>query len=74
MKTVLIILVAATFLAAGVAFATMGKLINSFPNWGRSPHYGMAADVNYLYSYHYDAATNYPINVLRRSDGRFEMR
>jgi hypothetical protein len=57
--------------AAIPAFAGMGSLINSFPNYGRSTHYGMAADVDYLYSYHYDAATDYPINVLRRSNGAF---
>jgi hypothetical protein len=58
-------------LAATVSYAGMGDLIASFPNYGRSTHYGMAADVSYLYSYHYDAATNYPINILRRSDGSF---
>jgi hypothetical protein len=71
MKGLVVITTIPALAAAGVTFATMGKLINSFPNHGRSAHLGMAADFNYLYSYHYDEATNYPINVLRKSDGRF---
>ncbi len=66
-----IILIWCYTLAAGAAVADMGSLISSFRNYGNSTHYGMAADVNYLYSYHYDAATNYPINILRRTDGSF---
>jgi hypothetical protein len=65
------ILVVWSTLAAGTAVAGMGSLLASFPNYGRSTHYGMAADVRYLYSYHYDAATNYPINVLNRTNGAF---
>ncbi|HUV86387.1 MAG TPA: hypothetical protein VMX79_04680 [bacterium] len=66
-----IIVILCSSLAAGAALAGMGSLINSFPNRGRSTHYGMAADANYLYSYHYDATTDYPINILRRADGSF---
>lgn len=58
-------------LAAIPAFAAMGNLVNSFPNYGRSTHYGMAADAGYLYSYHYDSTTDYPINVLRRANGSY---
>ncbi len=54
---------------ASTAFAGMGDLVASFPNSGRSTHLGMGADANYLYSLHYDVATNYPMMVLRRSNG-----
>lgn len=54
---------------ASTAFAGMGQLIASFPNYGRSTHFGMAADANYLYSLHYNVATNYPMMVLRRTNG-----
>ena len=66
-----IIFIICGVLAAIPAFAAIGSLVNSFPNRGRGTHYGMAADSNYLYSYHYDATTNYPINILRRSNGAF---
>jgi hypothetical protein len=58
-------------LAASNAFAGMGDLIASFPNVGRSTHFGMAADANNLYSFHYDVAANYPMMVLRRTNGAF---
>lgn len=66
-----VIIVICGALAATTAFAGMGSLVNSFPNYGRSTHYGMAADANYLYSYHYDVTTDYPINILRRANGSF---
>lgn len=66
-----VILIACVMSAAAPALAGMGSLVNSFPNRGRFTHLGMAADASYLYSYHYDATTNYPINILRRSNGAF---
>jgi hypothetical protein len=66
-KRIIILMVLAPI--ASTAFAGMGDLIASFPNSGRSTHLGMAADANYLYSFHYDVATNYPMMVLRRSNG-----
>ena len=70
MRKSVIVIICAVW-AAAVADAGMGDLIASFPNYGRSTHYGMAADANYLYSYHYDAATNYPINILSRANGSY---
>jgi len=64
-------IIAAVVCTASVAFAGMGSLIASFPNAGKSTHYGMAADLEYLYSFHNDIVRDYPINVLRRSDGFF---
>lgn len=69
-RKTIIIAIAATA-AAGVAFGAMGSLITSFPNAGLSTHYGMAADLVYLYSFHYDVTGDYPVNVLLKSNGSF---
>jgi hypothetical protein len=66
-----IIFIICGVLAAIPAFAAMGNLVDSFPNIGTSTHYGMAADATNLYSYHYDSTTDYPINVLRRTNGSY---
>jgi hypothetical protein len=63
-------IIAAT-MAASVAFAGMGSLVTSFPNAGKSTHYGLAADLTYLYSFHQDLAGGYPVVVLRRANGSF---
>ena len=54
-----------------MAFAGMGSLVASFPNAGKSTHYGMAADRDHLYSFHHDIVRGYPIAVLRRANGSF---
>jgi len=68
-----IIIVLALALLAGTASAKLGELVASFPNPGylHSPHYGMAADANYLYSYQYSGGWNWPIITMRRSNGAF---
>ncbi len=58
-------------LAASAAFAAMGSLVASFPNAGANAHYGLAADLEYLYSFHYDVLRGYPVNVMKRPDGSF---
>jgi hypothetical protein len=64
-------IIVAASLAASVAFAGMGSLVASFPNAGKSTHYGMAANRDYLYSSHHDLVRGYPIVILRRANGSF---
>ncbi len=68
-KSILIALALA--LLAGTASAKLGDLVASFPNVGTSTHYGLAADANYLYSFHYTSTGSYPVIRMRRSNGSF---
>lgn len=70
MRTGIIVILSGA-LTLSTAWAGMGSLIDSFPNYGRSTHYGLAADAGNLYSFHYDAASNYPIVILNRTTGSF---
>jgi hypothetical protein len=70
MGRTLLFITALTLLGV-TALAAMGSLITSFPNRGASTHFGMAADAEYLYSFHYDVNAGYPIVVLRKANGTF---
>lgn len=63
--------ITAATLAASVALGAMGSLVTSFPNVGKSAHYGLAADLDYLYSFHADSGQDYPVVVLRKNNGSF---
>jgi hypothetical protein len=69
MKSVLI--VAVTGALAAAAYGELGELVASFPNVGASTHYGLAADADYLYSFHYWSADGYPVIRMMRSNGSF---
>lgn len=56
-------------LLAGAASAKLGDLVASFPNVGTSTHYGLAADANYLYSFHYYSTGGYPVIRMTRTSG-----
>jgi hypothetical protein len=65
------VVIAGAALASSAAFGAMGSLVASFPNAGGNAHYGLAADLDYLYSFYYDPSQGYPVNVLRRDNGSF---
>ncbi len=65
------VIITGAALAASAAFGAMGSLVASFPNAGGNAHYGLAADLDYLYSFYYDPSQGYPVNVVKRANGSF---
>ncbi len=66
-----ILIALALMLLAGTASAKLGDLVASFDAIGTSTHYGLAADANYLYHYHYYSSWRYPVIRMRRTNGAF---